>query len=303
MITTPTVMILGAGASCPYGFPLGRDLRNQICRMGDAEQDDLQFNPDERRLFEKLRSTLSTSGHSSVDAFLETRQELVEIGKIAIAFQISRLEDESKLFPPTAPTDSWYESLANLVLPPTLRGLGWGDYSKNLSSLKIITFNYDRSLERYLTTVANNRLQSDLQSPRPEIDALIVHVHGSLGELSRRSYVPNATADDIRRSSRSILIVHEAPDESREFKTAKEALRAAQQILFFGFGYYEPNMKRLGFAPGPSCSYGASVWAQMVGRNSQEAANLATKYGYKERVLSMNAGAPISEALRTLLPA
>ncbi len=32
MISTPTVLILGAGASHPYGFSLGRELADQIIK-------------------------------------------------------------------------------------------------------------------------------------------------------------------------------------------------------------------------------------------------------------------------------
>lgn len=40
MINKPTVLVLGAGASCDYGFPLGRELLFnvlQFCRRGDAK--------------------------------------------------------------------------------------------------------------------------------------------------------------------------------------------------------------------------------------------------------------------------
>lgn len=37
MITKPTVLILGAGASIPYGLPSGDELVKQICSM-DNEQ-------------------------------------------------------------------------------------------------------------------------------------------------------------------------------------------------------------------------------------------------------------------------
>ena len=32
MIIKPTVLILGAGASCPYGFPTGLQLKARICK-------------------------------------------------------------------------------------------------------------------------------------------------------------------------------------------------------------------------------------------------------------------------------
>ena len=37
MIKTKTVFILGAGASCPYGFPLGTELRQEICQYYSAD--------------------------------------------------------------------------------------------------------------------------------------------------------------------------------------------------------------------------------------------------------------------------
>lgn len=33
MITENTIFILGAGASKPYGFPTGAELREQICKL------------------------------------------------------------------------------------------------------------------------------------------------------------------------------------------------------------------------------------------------------------------------------
>ncbi len=136
---------------------------------------------------------------------------------------------------------------------------------------------------------------------RAEIDNLIIHVHGSLGSLNYRPYIPNATADAIRQSSQSIQIAREAQGASREFKIAKEALHNANRIWFFGFGYYEPNMRRLGFVPGEPPPYAAKIWAQSIGMNSQEVRNLEKKYGYTPCTLEMNQGAFTDEALRTLL--
>ena len=36
MITVPTTLILGAGASEPYGFPLGVGLLNKVCELENA---------------------------------------------------------------------------------------------------------------------------------------------------------------------------------------------------------------------------------------------------------------------------
>ena len=40
MITEPTVLILGAGASAPFGFPVGRQMLIQICEhLRDSNTD------------------------------------------------------------------------------------------------------------------------------------------------------------------------------------------------------------------------------------------------------------------------
>ncbi|MEE4354131.1 MAG: hypothetical protein V2J25_14820, partial [Desulfatiglans sp.] len=120
---------------------------------------------------------LAKSGYSSVDAFLENKQEWLDVGKAAIALQMLRAESECKhrLFPPKQPSDHWYETLWTHLSAPSWRGF-------KSNPISIVTFNYDRSLEHYLVTVACNRygirphtaLRGITQFP-------ILHVHGDLG--------------------------------------------------------------------------------------------------------------------------
>ena len=37
MLNRKTVLVLGAGASLSYGFPLGRQLRDQVCQLIEHE--------------------------------------------------------------------------------------------------------------------------------------------------------------------------------------------------------------------------------------------------------------------------
>ena len=81
MITIPTVLVLGAGASAPFRFPLGSQLRQNIlgtvgalAQVGYSAADISRFC--DAFLF---------SGKESVDAFLEHRTEFIEVGKAAIA--------------------------------------------------------------------------------------------------------------------------------------------------------------------------------------------------------------------------
>jgi hypothetical protein len=147
VITLPTVLVLGAGASADYGFPSGRSLLLQICKSLDAPNDvgiketllDLGFGRNEIGPF---AVELRFSMQPSVDAFLENRPEYVAIGKAALAGSLIPCEnlrilfDRSKL--------AWYEYLFNQM------GTSIDEFKSN--QISFVTFNYDRSLEYFLYT-------------------------------------------------------------------------------------------------------------------------------------------------------
>lgn len=93
MIKRKTVLILGAGASKAYGFPLGSELQKiirDIFRAGHFNQllDDCNFTQD---LIESFRDALYRWPPSmSIDAFLEGRLTDKErtLGKVLIALAL-----------------------------------------------------------------------------------------------------------------------------------------------------------------------------------------------------------------------
>lgn len=143
MIEEKTVLILGAGASKPYGFPLAYELRDEIVKDDPyATQSRFlnELNYDEEAYLD-FKEDLAHSGYSSVDAFLENRNKWLDIGKYAIAFNLLTYEKNIgfKLFPPHQPKDHWYE-----VLWQKLSTQSWQKFKEN--KIHIITFNYDHSL-------------------------------------------------------------------------------------------------------------------------------------------------------------
>ena len=100
MITTPTVLVLGAGASCPYGFPTAKELKNRICEVFSNPDvisrlaKGLDRSSDQ---FVEFREAFWKSGTSSVDAFLEARPEFLAVGKLAIAYCLIPFENEPDL--------------------------------------------------------------------------------------------------------------------------------------------------------------------------------------------------------------
>ena len=242
-----TVFVLGAGASKPYGFPMGRELLMQIyrgsqCTPGHPDgpiYTQLRDADFDGQLLASFRDELFYSNQPSVDSFLENRREYVEVGKGAIAAALIPYENESMVF-----RNDWYEYLFQLIAktPDTFRS----------SNLSIITFNYDRSLEYSLFKGLSASFGLSDADVIELLEAVpIVHVHGLLGQLPRlaeggtRPYDTTVTPEIIQSSARQIRIIHEADDLGKEFGLAHGMIGAAKRVCFMGFGYHPANVERL----------------------------------------------------------
>jgi hypothetical protein len=242
-----TILILGAGASKPYGFPLGQELKNQIIRItkspgpfraqlmeaGFSEQDILEYNTD-----------LVRSIHPTIDAFLEDRPSRREIGAFSIAQVLMPLEDEQNLFP----HKDWYPILFKELdfrrpqLPPAIIG--------------IISLNYERSLEHFLHETITRTFEGESrEAAKKKLAGIpIVHVHGVLGIYPAVPYVAQRTVENLKEGAKGIRMIHDDIDDAEEFKRAKELVSSASTILFLGFGYDKRTLRRLGVLEGGESS-------------------------------------------------
>ncbi len=249
MITTPTVLVLGAGASCPYGFPTAKQLRNDICEAFSNRDTPanrlLGDNAAPAEKFLEFRDAFWKSGTSSVDAFLERRPEFLDIGKFAIAYCLIPYEDEKNLYHPPAPDADWYLYLS--------KRLNWSFDEFENNKLSIITFNYDRSLEHYLFTSLLNWHGRSVDDCIEKFSKLpIIHVYGQLGKIPYpqrdcRQYLPLGEDEKIVPgavvgASQGITLLHEKESELRE---VHNLLTAAERVCFLGFGYNPLNLARL----------------------------------------------------------
>ena len=252
MITKPTVLVLGAGASKPYGYPLGGELVHHI---DDILKDNnwvaaLMECGVDRRIVDEFRFELFYSQQPSVDSFLEYRPEFHEVGKLTIAMSLIAHEHESALFAHVRRNEGIYHYLF------TQLNASWEEFSNN--KLSIITFNYDRTIEHYLfTSLKHSCGQPDEVVAESFLSIPIIHVHGSLGSLpwqgtNGKPYVtinipknPIEAAKLIVPASKRILIVSEEDKSTDEFNRAFDCLKSAERIYFLGFGYHTPNLKKL----------------------------------------------------------
>jgi hypothetical protein len=250
VITIPTVLILGAGASCPYGFPTAKELKRLICEAFSGSETlasvllgALHGCPPEK--FFEFREAFLKSGVPSVDAFLLHRTDFLEVGKLAIAYCLIPFENEANLYVPSAPAEDWYEYLSERL------NVSFENFGRN--ALSIITFNYDRSLEHYLFTSLQNLFGRSVDECIEKLAEIpLIHVYGQLGTVPYprrgcRPYEPlgkdvTKLRDTVLDAAHGITLLHERESDLRE---AHDLLRAARTICFLGFSYHELNVYRL----------------------------------------------------------
>ena len=293
MIQERTALVLGAGASIDFGYPSGWNLVLQVQQalrtapvanhLGAAGFDSL-----DRAAF---ADALRDSAAMSVDAFLEHRAGLVPLGKHAMAAVLVMKETPQTLFSQSAPT--WLHLLVDRL------GASLDEWRGN--QLSIITFNYDRVIEQFLSQAVANRLGLKLDKAAELVQSTIpiVHVHGSLGALphfdgeNARAYNPNVSSGIIRKAAEGIKIIHEGVPTSPEFQKAKELLVASSSVVFMGFGYNPTNLHRLGI---PSLPSHIRVWGTSVGMTPMQR-EVASERSGRRISIDVNGDLPVDYML------
>jgi len=251
MIKTPTLFILGAGASAPFGYPTGGKLRNEICSSLNVNRlikllnsapslNPLAFRSED--LVKKFVGDFHSSGSYSIDAFLERRKEYMAIGKKAIAMILKRYETTSNLF---EQQENWYMYLFNRI-----KNCSFNDFGKN--KISFITFNYDLSLEQFISKSLQSFYGKQEGSVRQILQNIpIVHLYGKINSD------PYDEADSnllkvISNAEKNLKLIkdertneNEGKNITEEFQKAHSLIEKAENIYFLGFGFDETNLERL----------------------------------------------------------
>jgi hypothetical protein len=281
MITQPICFVIGAGASNCYGFPLGKQLSelltnglqpssgNPLYRL--LRENAPAFSPD---AIENFRRKLFMSGQNSVDAFLETNNACLDVGKAAMAALLLQYENPDFLWNYNA--NNWMRYLFERMRAPTLEA-----FAEN--KVSFVTFNFDRSLEHFLFTSLMNTYEGSSETDCAKIlgQIPIIHLHGRLGYLSwqgaklSRPYSVEITPAILDLCVRNIRLIHEELEEERfkDFEAAKSLMRAADMTYFIGFGFAQLNIERLALK-----ELGPKGIATAVGFTNTEVGTIRTKF-------------------------
>jgi hypothetical protein len=294
-----TVFVLGAGASCPYGYPSGARLRQRVCLSQGFIHTYTSTGMDrqaiETRLpdIKKFKDAFNKSRIESIDLFMANNPKLAPIGKYIIAFEILMAEQQSlsgeeakltqemlafresnprdRLSEPFFKGEDWYFYLYNRLIEGLVGKNTLPDFSNG--NLAFITFNYDRSLEQFFYESLSN---SFTEVSEPDIikclkKLKIMHVYGQIAPLKWQDseqgidYKPKIGESLLEGAAANIKTIYEQK-KSPVLDEAIVLLAQADEIFFLGFGYAPENMEvlRLSKLIPPKCQvYGTAF--NMIG--------------------------------------
>ncbi len=249
MIEPKTVLILGAGASHDYGFPLGDELIDKVLGVLGQKKFRVHVHRAFNRGFpemiddsiDKLSKELLYPKPSSIDKFI-IRQKANE--KNIIRMALGKIILDCEKIQITSKSD-WYSELYNTMSEKT--NCSTFGLKNNVS---IITFNYDRSLEQflYLKLTGDYGRENDEVIKQQLTQIKVHHVHGKVGDLpwenKESGILYGAGGDNVNLMS--IAKGLEVMGENDSFSdVACSKLEDAQFIYFIGFGYHFENLQKL----------------------------------------------------------
>ena len=282
MIKQKTVFILGAGASMPYNFPSGAQLRTLICAATTQPQQTtlgqwLIKGMAEATALIAFAQAFSRSNVISIDAFLDKRREFLDIGKMAIAAVLTEIERKQRymVFSDSL-DDHWYRLLWNAMIFGAQR-----HEDVRFNQVRFVTFNYDRSLEYFFHESAKHAFGIDDAAGLQFVNNLnILHVYGLLGKYAittegdGRAYGEQRSEAELKIAAGGIQLIPEARGDE-VFLKAREWFSWADRICFLGFGFDPLNIERLNLASVLQYKYEnrqniPGVFASTLGRTKAE---------------------------------
>ena len=247
MIGVPTTFVVGAGASKPYGLPVGSKLHEEATSVTiQSDVFDLLvasgFSPNKLLGFLK---DLKAHPANSIDDFLRTRQDadvVMQIGKSLIACLMGRAIQRTG----RAKSGDWLGYVVDRMLADAAT---WEEFCYG-NRVKFVTFNFDSLIEQ--------RLSDDLRKvwANASLERIpIIHAHGRLPDpppvrptagfrASQGDHINPKWIYWTKDAAETVSVVLEQIGEET-LSSIHEAIRSATVVCFVGFGYAKHNLEKL----------------------------------------------------------
>jgi hypothetical protein len=238
-------LILGAGASAPYGFPLGAELKQKSVEMlqDNSKLYELKIDKDVQMM--ALRKSLieilsNDPSVQTIDSFLARNPKYTELMRIIVTEIILKyeMEHQSRRFLQNVDRKDpalkdWYSWLFNEYFYLS-------EKPKNKFYLNVLTYNYDRSFEFYFIRALMSQygMSGNIAAEFFYNNVNVLHMNGTLSRLAEYE-------DYGKTKGQKISFLHEIKDGFHSTELIENALEDCDITVFLGFGYDEKNVYRL----------------------------------------------------------
>ena len=278
MLQFSTLLIVGAGASAEFQFPVGTELLATIKQLCMIEYDSLGRMTGNQQFISVLQyyaengkvdliavlaavSSLQLrlqGTRKSIDQLIYTFKEdkiFVDVAKIAIAFAISEREHNAFHLTPEVPwsqtpwmKDNWIDVFTSSYLNGFDRNFLEGIFN----DLAIISFNYDRCVEYgFARALAFQLGLADEKTIELASRLKVIHPYGSLGALpTSRHQIElqlkyRQSPEEICKMAKNIRTFTEGVEHEGVAKKITEAIDSATLVIALGFGFQSQNVQLL----------------------------------------------------------
>lgn len=273
--------VLGAGASFEVAMPTGHELKAKIASSLSFKTDPIGRLTGGRDQIRKAlydlgqRQGATRSLHDyhkaairicagmpqapSIDNFIDSHRDnttIAEVGKLAIASEIITAERRSALYVDPANiyntinftnvADTWFNAFFQLI---TLNAQE-SDLPSRFKKVKIVTFNYDRTLEHFLFHSIQNYYGCSPDRAAKILSHLIIHhPYGQVGSLPWQNPGTNLPFGGEMDSSTLIRVAEtlrtftEGTEQDSQITKIRASIFNAETVTFLGFAYHELNLQ------------------------------------------------------------
>ena len=275
MFKVPTVFVIGAGAGFDVGMPLGDKLSQIIGEKLRITFEGNQQTSGDSLIMEAMRQHAKANGQNanvyrraaftvaggiaysrSIDSYLHAHKDdkpLQVCGKLAIARTILEHEKGSALVAKkgrefrdaTKVNGSWLGAFMYSLQEGIVVSENLGDIFKHLT---IVNFNYDRCVEHFLFHAMQAWSLKDEREIAELMKGLnIYHPYGSVGDLPWQSgdgieFGGEVDVSGLWKSSSRIRTFNEEVEDKTKIEEIRNAISAANRVIFLGFHFHPQNM-------------------------------------------------------------